>query len=394
MKQLLIISTVLLVLIAACAQQQVGNQTPEEETVAIMGELENITVDEPELTIENDAPAQPLPDKYTVTWTEGDLAVLSPQAVDPDGDTVSYAYTTPFDIDGKWQTKYGDEGSYPVTVTATDTKGASSSVPIVVKILHANRAPTLSCPDLLSVKEGEIITIDCEVSDVENDRTLLAYTGWMTDKSYETSFEDAGTHVVTVTADDGSHEVSQNVKITVKNLDRAPEFALDFPTDIVGREGDLLVIDTADITDPDGDTVTFTFGAPFGDDGEWQTKIGDAGTYPVDVIAKSGDAMTKRRINVKLEMANTAPVLKRIADIVVKEGETITLEFEATDREGNAIDYEITGWMTSKTYTTTYSDAGSYSVTVTASDHEFSDSQVVHITVQDQNRPPVFKVPA
>ncbi|HIH23542.1 TPA: hypothetical protein HA251_00755 [Candidatus Woesearchaeota archaeon] len=93
-------------------------------------------------------------------------------------------------------------------------------------------------------------------------------------------------------------------------------------------------------------------------------------------------------------MLNTAPVLKTISDVTVKEGETIKLPISAIDREGDKLITTISGWMTGDTYKTTYDDAGSYTVKVTVTDGVFNTTQVVKVTVIDQNRPPVFVVPA
>ena len=50
--------------------------------------------------------------------------------------------------------------------------------------------------------------------------------------------------------------------------------------------------------------------------------------------------------------------------------------------------------MNSPTYTTTYDDAGVYSVTVVVSDGQYTTDQTFKVTVLDVNRPPVFRIPA
>jgi len=46
----------------------------------------------------------------------------------------------------------------------------------------------------------------------------------MTSEVYATTYDDAGEHYVKVTVSDGQLEISQNVKVTVSNLNRPPVF--------------------------------------------------------------------------------------------------------------------------------------------------------------------------
>ena len=123
-------------------------------------------------------------------------------------------------------------------------------------------------------------------------------------------------------------------------------------------------------------------------------KVGDAGAYDVLVTAQNGNASSVRHVTVKIGLLNTAPTLTPIPDITLNEGETVKLPISATDREGNNITITIEGWMTARTYKTTYDDAGNHVVKVTASDGMLNSSQNVHVTVIDVNRPPVFVIPA
>ncbi len=403
----LIILIVALALLAACEQgiYGEGNITPQSmPDVATTPDapLNKTAAEQPSQTV-SPAPNTQVPiiegrsdgaDRFTIIRTEGDLVVLAPEAIDPDGDHVTYAFTHPFDARGRWQTAHGDEGVYDITVTASDPKGASTDERVRVIILRANRPPLLSCPAMLTVKEGETISLDCRASDPDGEAVKVTYEGWMIGKSYTTTYDDAGTHTVTVTAEDASgNSVRSAVKVTVVNVNRPPVFPFDFPDRIEAEEGDIIALDVRPITDPDGDKVTILYAKPFDANGVWRSKLGDAGTYNVDVVASDGTESVKKRVTIEVGMQNTAPVLKRIPDLRVYEGETIRIVPEATDRESTDLEFEISGWLKDWQYTTTYDDAGSYSVKVTVSDGQYMDSQVVHITVVDRNRPPAFIVP-
>ena len=337
--------------------------------------------------------------RFTIKGVEGDLMQLKPEAVDPDGDKITYTFTLPFDRNGNWQTKLGDEGKYTVIVTASDGK-TSTSETVLVLIGRANRAPVINC-QAITVSEGDKIDLHdgCSVTDEDNAEIVVTYSGWMDSWRYQTTYDDAGTHTVVITASDKRdretlHTVIKEVEVVVKNTNRAPVFSDSFPVEISAIENDIIALSRDAVSDPDGDKVTLTFSAPFDKDGVWKTKIGDAGSYTVDVVASDSGTTTKRTVVIKVGLLNTAPVLKTISDITVKEGETVKLPISATDREGDKLTVTISGWMTTDAYKTTYNDAGSYTAKVTVTDGEFTTIQVVNIVVVDVNRPPVFVTPA
>ena len=393
----ILIIAALLVACTPMAPQDATTATPTGDATVVETPISEPTA--PPVVPAETSPAEEKAALYTIEGTEGDLIQLKPEAVDPDGDKITFSFTKPFDTVGRWQTNVGDEGLYNVVVGASDGKlTTTESVKVVVH--RANRPPVVDCKPV-SVSEGETIDLHdrCTITDEDDSEIIVTYGGWMGSWRYTTTYEDAGTHTVTLTASDKRkgavlHTVTKDVLVTVKNMNRPPVFAEKFPAQISGTENDIITLPKNLITDPDGDKMVITYSAPFGPDGTWKTKIGDAGSYDVDVVASDGVTTMKRTVKVKISMLNTAPVLKTISDVTVKEGETIKLPISAIDREGDKLITTISGWMTGDTYKTTYDDAGSYTVKVTVTDGVFNTTQVVKVTVIDQNRPPVFVVPA
>jgi len=366
---------------------------------------ENVTSDMPVDDVER-APSQPdepketaSDAKFTVEYTEGDLIVLRPKAIDPDSDKITYAFTEPFNEDGEWQTAIGDAGSYFVAVTARDGKGARATETVRVIVSRANRPPSIECSTII-VNEGQQVNLHdlCTVSDEDNEEVIVTYSGWMTSWRYDTTYDDAGIHTVTITASDRRknevlHTVKKDVMVTVKNVNRAPVFSDDFPVLIRAKENDVVTLPKLLVDDPDTDAIRVTFSEPFDKNGVWKTGLGDAGSYDVDVVASDGESTTKRTVRVEISLLNTAPLLKEIPDIVVDEGQLIKLPISATDREGDKLSITVSGWMNSEEYQTSYDDAGVYTVKVTVSDGTFVTDDVVQVTVNDVNRPPVFVTP-
>ncbi len=157
-------------------------------------------------------------------------------------------------------------------------------------------------------------------------------------------------------------------------------------------EGETVSFPNLKATDPDGDIIIYTFSSPLDDNGEWQTEEGDAGEYTVMITASDGTTEISQEVRVIVEMLNKAPVLEKIADITVSEGETLKLSPKALDPEGEPITITYSGWMTSDTKEIDYNEAGEYIVRVSVSDGEKETHQDVKITVEDVNRAPVFNV--
>ena len=166
----------------------------------------------------------------------------------------------------------------------------------------------------------------------------------------------------------------------------------------VGADKTITVIEGSAIklkltaSDADGDKLTYVFAAPLNRNGEWQTKMGDAGTYDVAVSVSDGKGTTKKTVRIIVEPKNNKPVLRSISDVTVKEGQEVVLNVFATDADGDTLTTTFSGWMDSPKKKTNFNDAGKYSVTVTVSDGIAKVSQDVKITVEDLNQLPTFEI--
>ena len=322
------------------------------------------------------------------TYEEGDLVSFADiEAMDPDGRDVTITFGYPLNEMGEWQTQEGDAGKYTIEIIASD--GIDETKAYVLAIVEQRRIPPeIVVDETITVLEGEEVFIDVRVIDHHDSDIKITFSGWMDSPRYQTTYDDAGEYTVTITASDGIEEVSKDVTVVVVEVNRPP--VIEMPTfDIVAIEGELIELDL-NIYDPDGDDVTVTYSEPFDNEGKWQTERGDAGTYDVVVRATDGEETTTVTIPVVVEVDNQPPVLEVPEVIEVDEGETVFIEVEAYDPDGDEVTITFSGWMDSDTYTTNFDDAGTYIVTVTASDGIDQVSKDVTIIVNDVNRPPVF----
>jgi len=330
-------------------------------------------------------------------YTEGELVKLVPKATDRDNDQVTFKFSSPLNNNGEWQTKEGDEGTYYVTITATDGKSeVAKEVKLVIKA--KNKAPVIDINDKLIVKEGDTVVLSPKVTDPEGKDVVVEYSGWMTTSSKLTGYEDSGDYKVTIKANDGELTSTKDVAVTVQNLNRAP--SLNNVPDVEVYEGQLVTVSAkaidADKEDKDALTYAYT-GAPLSADGKWQTKVGDAGTYKVKLSANDGKDSDEKSFNIIVKLKNKAPSIKPMADMTgansitvgKDQTKTIILEPVVSDEDGDKVTITYDGWMITKTKTVTQNDAGLHTVTISASDGKEEKSISVKIEV---NRPPEFIV--
>ncbi|MCP5002480.1 MAG: hypothetical protein GY941_00785, partial [Planctomycetes bacterium] len=405
-----------------------------------------------------------------IVVNEGDTITLNPTAVDPDGDLVTFSYSG-WMTSSNYTTDYLDAGAHSVTVTASDGE-LTASQEVTITVTDVNVAPVLDTIADVTVNEGDTVTITPTANDPGGDTLTYIYSRWMTGANYTTDYLDAGAHTVTVTVSDGSLTDSQDVTITVHNTNRAPaltqvaginlntqptlhwdpntesnlagykvhygvssgnydtivdvgslslftlpDLAVGTPyffavtaydtggnesafsnettytaeevaVSVTVHEGNAVTL-PATATDPDGDTLTYTYSG-------WMTSSNyitgymDAGTHTVTVNVSDGTMTDSQLVTITVVDVNVAPTLYPIADITVNEGDTVTITPTANDPGGDLLTYSYAGWMTTNSYATQYQDAGTHTLTVTASDGTLTDSQLVTINVTDVNVPPVL----
>ena len=254
---------------------------------------------------------------------ETELVDLETKANDPDKETVlTFTFTSPLDDNGKWQTIYGDNGEYTVTVTASD--GELATAQDVLVIVHKKEeSPTIDVAKPietgLSMNENEETEFSAQASDLNKDP--LTFT-WKLDGiethtgdayTLRTTFDDAGTHTVKVDISDGTGLVSKIWSIDVKNVNRVP--IVEAISDITVKETEPVNINVA-ANDEDKDSLTYSISDKrFTQDGSsftWQTDYDAAGDYEITISVNDGQDTTTEAFNVHVDNVNRAPVITEI----------------------------------------------------------------------------------
>lgn len=391
-KVLIVLIMVVAVLLTACSVSDFlpssGNETDESLNDTFELVDTNATDDIAENSTEISEEDEMVFTSYTAT--EGDLISLRElYAIDPDGDYVSYEYTEPFNDAGLWQTNDGDEGKYLTSISATDGL-LSTTEEIQIILLPSNKAPVITCETEYTFAEGDLIQLPCIIYDKEGDEVTQTVSGFMDDLSYQTDFDDAGEHLVVISATDGNKVSTLEVDITIENVNRAPVLSsesLIFLENINATELETVELNV-EVSDPDGDALTIEYPEMFDDEGIWVPQRGEAGIYNETVVVSDGNEDIEFSLFMLINKVNLPPTFEIIPALTFYEGDFISLPVNITDDEEVVVTYE--GFPGMRTYQTDYDDAGEYETLITAYDGTHYVSQTVQITILNVNRPPVF----
>ena len=234
-----------------------------------------------------------------VTLKENQIIKIEPSAIDPDGDIIRYYFTDPLGKkSGDWETGYEDEGDYPVWITATDGT-MQQTQEMTIHVTKDNRLPTLKIHnDEVTVNEGQEFLLRVSATDLDKDDltisidnlpqgarfadgafiwkpgfdivnnktdTLLnSFTGseGYLNKKFS---KDSEIRWLEFSVSDGEALVSQPVKVTIKNVNQAPEIIDYSPNrELVTKTGKPIIFQAIS-QDNDQDTLDYTWNFGFGD---------------------------------------------------------------------------------------------------------------------------------
>jgi parallel beta-helix repeat protein len=212
----------------------------------------------------------------------------------------------------------------------------------------------------------------------------------------------AGSYPVTVTVSDGALTDTEGVTITVVNVNQPPVLSPIGPQTV--NEGQPLTLSVS-ATDPDGDALIYTAsplptGATFTSQTlSWTPTVTQAGSYPVTFSVSDGTLTDSESVTITVVNVNQPPVLSPVGNQTVNEGQLLSVTVSATDPDGDPLTYSASPLPSGATlnpvsgafaWTPTFTQAGSYPLTVMVNDGDLTDTELVTITVVNVNRPPVL----
>lgn len=190
----------------------------------------------------------------------------------------------------------------------------------------------------LEVEEGELVTLNIFARDEDNDNLTVAYAAPVNvSGQWQTTYDDAGEHTTLVTVSDGTTDTTEEVQITVTNVNRPP----------VMINSTLVVAEnaTADLQqmfrDPDQDVLSFYAEDYFDEEGKWQTGYADAGEYALNVTVSDGTVSIEEELSVVVTDVETAPVFLTTGPFVLQENQLFRHAIEVIDSEGDNVTLEV-----------------------------------------------------
>ena len=236
------------------------------------------------------------------------------------------------------------------------------------------------------VKENDLMKLNAKVTDPDNDVVTYAFSAPLNKMGeWKTNYGDAGEYLVTLSATDGKLITEQKIKIVVERVNVAP--IINGVKDIRVNEGATVRFEP-EVVDPNGDAVNVEVSEPL-KSGTFVTDHTSSGEYTITVLATDGELETEKTFKLTVNDVNVLPEVTNLADITVKEGETVTIEPKVSDLDGDELLVTISDPVGNDgVWETSYTDHGAYVVTVTINDGKDTVTKNIKIVVGDVNMPP------
>ncbi|MEW5701767.1 MAG: Ig-like domain-containing protein [Candidatus Zixiibacteriota bacterium] len=313
-------------------------------------------------------------------------------------------------------------GVFNVRFIAFDGALADTEI-VAVTVNNVNRAPVLAAIGPQSINEGLLLNVGVSATDPDGNAPTLTAENVPTNANFVDNgngtgtftfgpdFTQSGAYNVRFIASDGALADSELVAVTVNDVNQAPVWTT-IPPQLVS-EGQNLNFGVS-ATDPDGPIPALTVvnlptNATFTDNGNgtgtfnFNPDFTQSGVYHPQFIASDGLLADTEFVTITVnETGNQQPVLAAIGPQSVNEGLNLSFGVSGTDPDADSVilsaedlpanaqfidNFNGTG---SFNFDPDFTQAGVYNVRFIASDGLLADSEIVAVTVNDINRPPVL----
>ena len=356
----------------------------------------------------------------TFSAAENQTAIGTVTATDAEGDDVTFtisgdelAITSAGVLTFVEAPDYETKATYTATVTASDGTNTTTQ-DITVNVTNVNdNNPSFTSSATFSAAENQTAIGTVTATDADEDSITYSISG--SDITINSSsgviafvsapdYEIKAVYTATVTASDGTNSTTQDITVNVTNVnDNNPSFTSSATFSAAENQ---TAIGTVTATDADGDAVTFIISGDelaitsagvltFVEAPDYETKA----TYTATVTATDGANISQQNITVNVTNVNdVAPVFTSSATFSAAENQTAIGTVTATDAEGDAVTFSISGTelaITSAGVLTfvsapDYETKATYTATVTASDGVNSNTQNITVNItNDEDDDPI-----
>ncbi|GEM_PF-2551470 len=258
-------------------------------------------------------------------------------------------------------------------------------------------------PVVVVVQETDSVDLIPKAEDPDKNTVLsFTFTSPISDKGqWQTTYGDAGEYTITVTVSDGELATSRDVLLIVNKKEEAPAIDVAKPIEasLTIDEGQSIEFNVQG-SDLNKDPLMYNWKFDGNEAGKeqsytYQSDFESAGTHTVKVDVSDGLSTASKIWSVNVRNVNRQPVLEHFGDINAKETDKIVITALATDDDKDSISYSISDRRFAQEnnvfiWQTDYDSAGSYDVTVSASDGTDTVDQPFKVDVANVNRPPMI----
>jgi subtilisin family serine protease len=327
-------------------------------------------------------------------------------------------------------------GSDSFTYTV-NVDGTSVSANIDVDVISVNDPPTFK--DFVSsssIDENTLNVLSVTVEDIENDVIGYSLSGndaeklsistsgaitFKTNPDFETPADanSDNSYEITVEASDGTDTVSDDLVITILNVENEGNPIIEGLSSQSVDENESIGISFT-VTDPQNDTITYSLSGVDKDlftltfdglnasltssikDYELPEDSDSNNVYLVSVNFSDELNTTSQEVEVSIGNVNdNDPVITSSGSFTVSENQQAVATLTATDADnddltfsiigGDSTDFEITdsGILTLKS-NANFEVKNSYSFTASVTDGLYSSSSLITVNISDVNEPPVW----
>jgi PGF-pre-PGF domain-containing protein len=355
------------------------------------------------------------------TVNENSTLSFTISATDADNDTVSYSANGLPDNatldtgsgEFSWNPQYDEAGTYNVEFIAS-ANGLSDSETIVVTVLNVDRGPVLSAIGNKEVNENNLLSFIVSAADPDGPATITYSANNMPEGatfdsntgefSWTPLYNQSGIYDVEFIAISNGLTDSQNVSITVNNVDRPPVLKSIGSRSI--NENKTLTF-TVSATDPDDDLISYSVAGlppgasftPSNAEFTWTPSYDDSKDYIVEFKASANGLNDSETITITVLNVDRPVELDPVDDVIVNETEIIDFIVTGSDPDGDKVTYSVSALPGNSTFdsesgnfhwVTGYNDSGNYYINFTAIANGLIDYENVSIRVVNVNAPPQF----
>ena len=354
------------------------------------------------------------------TVNELSLLEFTISATDSDGDSLTYSATglpagaifDPANRTFSWTPGLNQQGDHIVTFQVNDSN-LTDSEDVTITVGNVNQAPVLDPIGSKTVNELSLLEFTISATDSDNDLLTYSATGLPTGATFDPAnrtfswtpgLNQQGDHIVTFQVNDSNLTDSEDVTITVGNVNQAPVL------DPIGSKtvNELTLLEfTISANDSDGDSLTYSAtGLPAGaifDPANrtfsWTPGLNQQGDHIVTFQVNDSNLTDSEDVTITVGNVNQAPVLDPIGSKTVNELSLLEFTISANDSDGDSLTYSATGLPAgaifdpaNRTFSWTpgLNQQGDHIVTFQVNDSNLTDSEDVTITVGNVNQAPVL----